>query len=292
MCKQVSVEYRVMSIANIAAHRLALTCGNAGHARLAPGAVLVSLLAATGPAFAGAWTLKSGDGQVILGTILNQAHDAFDGQGNANPTPRYRKIEAQALLEYGVTDKLTVMLGPGFQHIDIAPPVSAERRGAGYTEFGARFRFLESEDWVFSLQGLMRAPGTSDTNNPAAVGYTGMEFDARILLGGNLSIAGLPAFVDVELAQRFRDTAPDEFRADATLGIRMAPQWQIWLQSFTVIAESGSELFPVYNYSKLQLSAIYDINKDWSAQLGAFATLFGHNALQENGLVAALCYRF
>jgi hypothetical protein len=280
-----------MSFPTMAARRPA-AFGNTGHERLMRVFAVLATLAAAGPAFAGAWTLNSGDGQVTFGALFSRADETFDDRGRAHATPRYQKIEAEALLEYGVTDRLTVILGPGFQHIDIAPPVSASRTGAGYTEFGARFRFLESKDWVFSMQGLMRVPGTSDSSNPAAIGYTGDEFDARALLGGNLSIAGLPAFVDVELAQRFRDSAPNEFRADATLGVRVAPRWQIWAQSFTVIAESGSALFPTYNYSKLQLSAVYDLDKDWSAQLGAFATIFGHNALQENGMVAALCYRF
>jgi hypothetical protein len=245
------------------------------------------------PAFGGAWTLNSGDGQVIFGTLLDEATKAYDGAGNKQTTPRYRKIESEALVEYGVTDRLTAMLGPGLQHIDIASPVSASRTGAGYTEFGARFRFLEGGDWVLSAQGLMRAPGTSNSANPAAIGYTGTEFDARVLLGKNLSLLGLPAFIDLELAQRFRDNAPNEFRADATLGLRVAPRWQIWAQSFTVIAEgSRLPLFPNYNYSKLQVSGVYDFSKDWSAQLGVFATIFGRNALQENGLIAALCYRF
>jgi hypothetical protein len=262
------------------------------HRSLCAGILASFLVLGAQPAFAGAWTLNSGDGQVTFGALMSRANEAFDSGGHTQTTPRYRKIEAEALIEYGVTDRLTAMLGPGLQHIDIAAPASAARTGAGYTEFGARFRFLESKDWVFSVQGLMRAPGTADSGNPAAIGYTGKEFDARVLLGGNLNIAGLPAFVDVELAQRFRHDAANEFRADATLGIRIAPRWQIWAQSFTVIAESSRPLVPNYDYSKLQLSAVYDLNKDWSTQVGAFATIFGRNALQENGLVAALCYRF
>lgn len=254
--------------------------------------IAAALLLATGPAFAGAWTMDKGKGQVTVSMTASRADDTFDAAGRAHASPRYQKLEAESLLEYGASDRLTVMLGPGFQHIDIAPPTDAARTGAGYTEFGARYRFLQGDAWVFSAQGLMRAPGTSDTSNPAAIGYTGVEFDARALLGTAFNVGNLPAFINIEIAQRFRDGAPNEFRADATFGIRLAPRWLLLAQSFTVIAESNSRLFPAYNYSKLQLSAIYDLTEDWSVQLGGFATVFGHNALQENALVAGLQYKF
>ncbi len=247
---------------------------------------------AAGPVFAGAWTMPEGHGQVFVTTTASRADDAFDANGVAHSAPRYQKLESEALIEYGMTDRLTAMLGPSFQHIDIAPPTDASRNGFGYTEFGGRFRMFQDKDWVVSAQGLLRVPGTRNSSNPAAVGYTGTEFDARLLFGTNLKIAGMPAFADLEVAQRFRDGMPNEFRIDATLGISVAPRWTVVAQSFTVIAESGSPVFPTYDYSKLQLNAVYSLTDDWSLQLGGFSTVFGHNALQENGLVAAVGYRF
>jgi hypothetical protein len=254
--------------------------------------MVTALLFVAGPAFAGAWTIDQGKGQVTVTATASRADESFDDHGRAHASPRYQKLEVETLLEYGAMDRLTVMLGPSFQHIDIAPPTDASRSGAGYTEFGARYRILQAQDWVFSMQGLMRMPGTSDIGNPAAIGYTGMEFDTRALIGKAFKISGLPAFIDLEFAQRIRESAPNEFRADATFGIRPAPRWLLLAQSFTVTAESGSALFPPYNYSKLQLSAVYDFTKNWSVQLGGFATVFGHNALQENGLVGGVGYRF
>lgn len=272
---------------------LAGTCGacRSSSSAIFPLAAL-ALLTATGTVLAGAWTEPQGHGQVIVTTTASRADDAFDGGGHITPTPRYQKLESEALIEYGFTDRLTGIVGPGFQHIDIAAPTDAARTGAGYTELGARFRMFEGKDWVVSAQGLARIPGTSNTANPAAVGYTSMEFDARLLIGTNFTLAGRPSFANLELAQRFRDGAPDEFRADATLGIAFAPRWTVVAQSFTVIAEGSSVLFPAYNYSKVQLSFVYALAKDWSVQLGGFSTVLGHNALQENGLVAGVGYRF
>ena len=197
-------------------------------------------------------------------------------------------------MEYGVTDWLTVMAIPGLQRIDIAAPVGAHRSGVGYTEFGARTRLWQGSNWVVSGQGTFRVPGTYDAANPAAIGYTGAEIDIRGLFGASFEIGGWPAFVDAQLAQRFRAGGPpNETRVDLTLGLRTARQWLLLAQSFSVISQgSGSALFPSYDYHKLQLSVIYDITPRWALQGGAFSTVSGRNALQENGVVLGAWYRF
>jgi hypothetical protein len=257
-------------------------------------AIAVAIIAAAGPAFAGAWTMPQGKGQVVITATGTQADQSFDSRWRAHETPRYRKLDLPALIEYGINERLTAIVIPSLQHIDIAAPTDATRTGLGYTEFGARYRWLTVDDWVFSTQGTMRIPGTTNEHNPAAVGYTGPEFDARALLGKSFNIGALPAFIDLQVAQRFRGGGmPNEFRADATFGVRTATRWLWLLQSFNVVSEAtGSVLFPSYNYSKLQLSVVYDISKAWSVQAGAISTYAGRNALQENGFVFGLWYRF
>jgi hypothetical protein len=245
-------------------------------------------------AHAGAWTLPQGAGQVVVTGTASTANRAFDSGGALRATPRYSKFELQALMEYGVTDWLTIMLMPGLQRVDIAAPVSAERTGLGYSEFGARARLMQGGDWVLSAQGTIRVPGTSDAGNPAAIGYTGVEFDLRGLFGTSFSLGGWPAFVDVQLAQRFRDGGPpNETRADLSFGLRTAAQWLLLAQSFNVMSQgSGGALFPATNYHKLQMSVIYTLTPQWALQGGAFTTFAGRNALQENGIVVGAWYKF
>lgn len=245
-------------------------------------------------ALAGAWTWTAGTGQATLTATMSAATRAFDTSGSLQPTSRYNKFELQGWFEYGVTDRLTAIVAPGFQHVDIASPVDSERTGLGYTEFGARYSLLRGDSWVFSGQATTRIPGTNDTGNPAAIGYTGVETDLRGLFGTTFSINDMAAFVDVQLAQRFRAGAPpNEFRADLTFGIRPAERWMVLAQSFNVIAEgSGSPPFSRYEYFKLQLSAIYALSKTWSVQAGGFTAYAGRNALQENGVVLGLWYQF
>jgi protein XagA len=251
-------------------------------------------LLSSSAAFAGAWTLPAGSGQLNVTGTLSSATGTFDNSGSVQSSPRYNKFELQGWLEYGVTDRFTGILAPGFQHIDIAQPADASRTGLGYTEFGGRYSLFQGPSWVGSGQVTLRIPGTNETSNPAAIGYTGVETDVRALFGTSFSVYGLPGFVDLQVAQRFRAGGPpNEFRADFTFGVQTAPRWMLLAQSFNVISEgSGSPPFASYNYYKFQLSALYELTKSWSVQVGGFTTYAGHNALQENGLVLGAWYRF
>ena len=248
-------------------------------------------------AWAGAWTLPDGTGQWLTTLTAATSTDYWEGPALAG-TPRYDKDELSALIEYGVTDRLTAIVDPGLQHIDIAAPTSAERSGLGYTEFGARYAFLENQDksWVLSGQATLRIPGTTDTSNRAAVGYTDVESDIRVLLGHTFTVAGLPTFFDLEGAERVRTAGlPSEFRVDGTLGVWVAPRWLVLAQSFNVVSEgAGNTLYTggSYDYEKLQLSAVYKLTPVWSLQGGGYTTYAGRNALAENALILGVWRRF
>ncbi len=250
----------------------------------------VGVLGVPSAAFAGAWTLPQGAGQAMV-TVTTSTSDHVFGVG---PTPRYDKTELQTLIEYGLTDRFTGILIPGLQHVEIAAPTNAQRSGLGYTEFGGRYAFLQGDAWVLSGQATVRVPGTNDISNPAAIGYTGVETDVRALFGYAFAVGPWPAFIDLQLGQRFRaGTPPDELRFDATFGFRPAPRWLVLAQSFNVVSEgAGEPPFGSYDYYKFQLSGVYELTRAWSLQAGAFTTYAGSNALRENGLIFGAWYRF
>jgi len=252
------------------------------------------LAAAPAPAFAGAWTLDAGTGQAAVIATASTSTMAFDGARGLASTLRYDKFELDGLIEYGAADWLTLMALPQFQHIGIGSPTDAQRTGIGYTEFGARARLYNANDWVVSVQTTLRLPGTAQTGNPAAIGYTDAQADVRGLVGRSFTLGPWPAYFNMEVAQRFRtEGAPDEFHADVTLGVRPSPRWTLLAQSFNVVSEgAGSWGFPSYDYYKLQLSAVYALTPAMSLQLGGFTAYTGRNALQENGVVFGAWFKF
>jgi protein XagA len=257
-------------------------------------AYALTVLWAPSVAWAGAWTLPEGTGQWIATLTAATSTEYFTGSGLA-PTPRYSKEELQVLIEYGLTDRLTAIFIPGLQNIDIAAPVSAQRTGLNYTDFGARYAFYQSPDWVASGQILVMVPGTTNISNSAAIGYTDVETDFRALVGHNFKIGDIPGFLDFEVAQRWRtDGYPSEFRFDGTAGFQIFPRWMLLAQSFNVISEGSglSYLGGSYEYYKVQLSAVYKFADTWQLQFGGYTTYAGRNALQENGLITAVWHQF
>jgi hypothetical protein len=254
----------------------------------------IGLMASPTAAFAGAWTLDAGRGVAIITGSPSQSNKVFDGQGNLRSIPRYGKVEAQALLEYGATDWLTLMFAPSLQHVSIGAPFDAQRTGLGYTDIGGRMRLLTGDSWVLSAQTTLRVPGTFDKSNLAAIGYTDPELDVRALLGYSFAAGAWPAFVDIQVAQRFRfGGPPDEFRTDISFGVRPHERWLLLAQSFNVISEgAGSWGYASYAYHKLQLSAVYALTPALALQFGGYTTYWGRNALQENGLVVGAWYKF
>ena len=59
-------------------------------------------------AWASAWLLPPGDGQIITYAGFSDSTRAFDGHGNLIPVPDYQKFELGTYVEYGVTDWLTL----------------------------------------------------------------------------------------------------------------------------------------------------------------------------------------
>jgi protein XagA len=262
--------------------------------------VCVWLLAALGvaacgrEASAGAWTLDAGTGQMIVTSTASYGDDLFNAARALQAVPRYEKLQTDVLIEYGATDWLTLIMDPSLQHVGIAAPIDAERGGLGYSDFGGRVRLFQGDSWVVSGQATFRVPGTFDRANPAALGYTDSQADIRALFGYAFKFGTWPAFLDVQLAQRFSlGWQPDEFRSDITFGVRPAPRWLLLAQSFNVISEgSGTWGLPSYDYYKLQLSGLYSLTPKLSLQAGAFTAYAGRNALQENGIVFGAWYKF
>jgi len=263
--------------------RVSLACGLAVGLMMSPTASL-----------GGAWTLPTGDGIGIVTGTFARSDLGFDGSRSVQPIPRYNKDELQALLEYGFTDWFTAILIPSLQHIDVAQPFPGQRTGFGYTEFGGRVRLWTNDQWVISGQTTYRVPGTYDRNNPAAIGYYDPELEIRGLVGYSYKLGSWPAFINTEVAERFRFAGPpDEFRTDITFGVRPLERWLLLAQSFNVTSEgSGTWGIPSYDYYKLQLSAVYEVTPTFSVQLGGYTTYEGRNALQENGLIVGAWYKF
>lgn len=260
-------------------------------------AVLIAAItiaaAVPGCAHASAWTQPQGAGQVIVTGVYSHSARGFDAKGDTVDIDDYTKAEAYVLAEYGVTDDLTVIVAPSFSHVAV-DGANAETNGPGYTELGARFRLAQGASTVLAVQGSVRLPGRKRRDSVAQVGATDSEIDLRALAGKSFHIGASEAFVDVQGGYRIRNgEPPNEFRLDATLGVRPAKKLLLLAQAFTTVSDgNGRGIFAKYRYVNAYASAVYDVAPHWSLQLGALATVSGRNALRERGVLAGVWYKF
>ena len=250
----------------------------------------IAVLAALSPvpALAGAWTLKTGEGQVIVSGLYSEALELFDDQGDPQAIPVFHKAELSAHAEYGLTDWLTAIGRSELKTEAVGTPVSIDAARFGLSGVGLRARLWQGDGTVVSaeLSGRMPVGSRRFDHEPDA------EVDLRMLAGLGFALGSWSGFVDLQGAYRLRPGAPaDEIRADLTLGLRPRSHL-LWLaQSFNTLSTDGEELASSTEH-KAAVSLVYDMTTYLSVQVGGIATVAGRDALRERGLITALWLRF
>jgi protein XagA len=264
---------------------------------LAATSLLVFCLApAPTPAHAGAFLAPPGDCEIITATSFSDTTRIFDANGNLLPVASYKKFDLGSYIEYGLTDRITLVLKPQadivHQSGQTGPPAAAS------SDIGARVGVLNFGNTILSAQGLVHVPvGPASAQAALFDEDRAPGADLRLLLGHGFAIATMSGFVDVEASHTWRgDGLPQEWHADLTFGIRPQPQILLMLASFATLAGNRAADCTSWRVCwtslKLQPSVVYDVSPHWSAQAGVLATVAGQNAGRELGPILALWYRF
>lgn len=242
-------------------------------------------------AWGGAWLMPPGSGQIIAYTAYSDSALAFNAQGQLVTVPPYRKFEVGTYFEYGLTDAVTIVAAPAYDHVSTPTPGQSSD-GLGESEFAARFGIYHDGPAVFSIQAGLRTPGASlDSTGPFLTQRSG-SLDLRAMAGSNYMLAGLDGFLEAQGGYRiYASHQPGEWRLDFTAGLHPLPGFLLMLQSFTSVS-NGRGPFGHVSWTKVQPSLTYDIAPQWSLQIGGFCTVAGLNAGRELGPTAGVWYRF
>ncbi len=248
------------------------------------------------PLHAGAWTMPEGKGQVILQGSALSSSQSFGPKSDLYSSRPFEKVEVNLVFEYGWNDWLTLIAAPQFLYVHLGAPGSSTYSGPGYSDVGARVRLWQDDSRVFSAQSVLRISGTGHSSSAAAVGNEDAELDLRLLAGFSFNLFGRASYLDLAVAERLRfGDPPDEFRLDATLGVRTAPRWQLLLQSFNVVSQGagkGPYFNRSYEYYKMQVGAAWEFTPTVTLQGSMVSTVFARNAPLENGMVLSAIYKF
>lgn len=254
----------------------------------APLALLGMALLPTG-ALANAFPMPAGEGRAMLTVDVSKGGRAYDNAGDPVPIDDFDQTNVYLNAEYGITEDLTVIFAPSLRFIDREGP-APDSNGIGYVETGLRYRVANAGATHVSLQATARFPGERYRDPLAQLTTDSTEYDLRAGVGSGLGANGQAGFAMAEAGYRLRsDDPPNEFRLDATLGLRVAPRLLLIAASYNVWSDgAGSAGFQSYRYHNGYLSAVYDLSDRIALQLGGHLTLAGRNALRERGAFAGL----
>ena len=253
----------------------------------------VSLAIPPPTAFAGAFLLPEGQGQLIAGVGYTEGSRRFEPSGQVVAAPTVRKLEAGGYLEYGVTSWLSLIAAPTLAH-ETGVPATNTVTGSDSSAFGARLQLLGGAGSVLAVQALVQPPiGAGGTAAQLAEGGArSLAVDLRVL-GGQLHPVR-PGSLRRRRARRPALRRSPAQRGAARSRLRRAPvaRLLVLVQDFSVLAPARRPARSSTSYSKGQASLVYDFSTRWSGQVGVVRTIAGRNALRETGPLFAVWYRF
>jgi len=264
---------------------------------IAGAAVLAGALSAQ----AGPWPQREGGGLFIASAGYLQADNSL---ANANPAlgnGTFSRLDLSLYGEYGLTDNITLGAATQVESVRLHGSIT-KGESAGLTDVDVFVRPVLWSDGesILSAQGTITIPtGYSRDHNPA-LGDGAVGLEPRLLFGQGITIGDWPSFIEVEAAYRFRLGAPaDQVRLDGSLGVHVADDWMLLLQSRNTIsmrnqsglALSGS-LGTDYDLYTISLSVVHDLSPDWSIEFGATSEVGGRNYNTGNGVFLSVWRKF
>ncbi len=237
--------------------------------------------------------LPQGTGQFIAGVGYAEGSRRFEANGSLVATPSSHKLFAGGYLEYGLTDRLTVIVAPSFS--DGWGQTTDQGTGSDESAVGARVGIFQTPDTSLALQALIQPPIGNESQVQALDDGGARLFaaDLRLAYGHSFWLLGAPAFIDIEPGYKVRGPPfPNEGRLDVTFGVRPTSRLMLLLQNYDEIAGPSGPSLPSTAYSKIEASFVYDFSAAWSVQGGFFSTVLGRNVLRDGGPIVAAWYRF
>ncbi|ACB94969.1 hypothetical protein [Beijerinckia indica] len=254
---------------------------------------LAALAPFWGSAWAGAFLLPPGAGQVIGGMTFSGSSRAFDAHGRVIPVPSYRKFELGTYLEYGLHERVTLVASPSYDHIRSGKP-GFTYDGLGQSMIGARIGLLRSDWDILSFETSLLSPSPPFTQGAALIqARRAAGADLHLAAAHGFKLEAVPVFLEAAFGYRFFGHAqPGEWHVDLTVGGRPIPRLLALIQNFSTIFSNQTKVWPRQSWHKFQISLVYDLTSQWSVQGGSFITVAGTNAGREFGPLLALWYRF
>lgn len=263
--------------------------------------ILLCLIASV--SHAGAWTQAVKQGLFIPNISYYSTSKFFDNYGNKQSQNKYSKYELNPYVEYGLHDKLTIGANIFLQRASQYDSDKAKNQpnwGIGDSEFFLRKEIWQKNDFVFSIEPILKLPSLDKKSDQPQIGSK--NYDTELTFSGGYSFKAwqFDHFINLDVGYRHRFGTPhDQLKFAATAGILITKNTKIMTQFFstsrlknaqqsTFTQSSGDD----YDLAKLQISTIYEVDDKLSLQVGAFSHIAGRNIGGGNGAILSANQRF
>lgn len=258
-----------------------------------------ALIVAPGAAYAGAWTAPKG---AIYAKAAVNYFETTERFGDALPGfERFRDVNVSYYTEYGIEDNLTFFAAAAVKDLrNTANGVTTDNFGVGDVDLGLRYNFF-NEPFVFSFQGLFKAPFLYDEDDELPLGNGQIDVEGRALIGKSFGAAG---YFGLEAGYRFRADDPvDEFRylieygvdLSETVFFRTKLDGTLGLGDIddALASNAANPSLPLaFDLGKLEYTVGYKVNKTWSLEVSGTTNIYGDNTLRGTNVQFAIVGQF
>lgn len=254
--------------------------------------------------FAGAWTLGKGKIYDRLSLNFYYADDEFDKNGDRyrfDANGDFSDINGANYIEYGLTDRITLINSLYFKHIEKDDDYSKTTTyGIGDIDLAMKVKLMEGRGGVFSAQGLVKIPEAYDKNDRVPLGNGQYDVELKFLYGISLW-PYLPGYCGVEAGYRWRFSDPsDEFRYLIEFGMDLTSDLygRIKLDGIYSIdngthTDSGGNPTATNNFDlgKLDVTLGYKVTPTWGIETSYTPEIYGQNTAAGATYTLAVTYQ-
>jgi hypothetical protein len=244
-----------------------------------------SAFAAETPARAG-FLQPEGVTQVISSGAASRFSRQFDAKGRLRRAETFSKASLETYIERGFNGRFMGIMRGGTEQLTL--DVIDDANGI------QQARFIEAGGRLFvGDYGGVRVSGQLLAGwRGCACGSQVLTADARAIFAMPFQLGGIDAYAEAQAGYRHGGRVErSEFRFDVTLGARLRPDILLLAQVFAATAQREGDIRAASRV-KAELGLVWDFNRYWSLQVGAFTTLVGRNTGHETGGRIALWRRF
>jgi hypothetical protein len=237
---------------------------------------------------AGSWALPKGQGQAIVKYEEMRAERSFVPGGTARLPVEREDRSASLLVEYGLTERLTLQVKGEWQQ---GQDAFVQYDGRGPVEIGARWQTYRDDDHVVAVYAGYAQGGAGRNAGYAAPGAGDSDWELRGLVGrswdsGGRRWAPRRGFAEAQMARRWRQGLPDEVRVDLTAGAHLDDDWMLMAQGFGGATDGEGA-----RWLSIEVSAVRHFG-DWSLQGGWRQAVAGRETPVARGPIISVWRRF